>query len=190
MNFPRFAIVFTIIFVFSYSIFAQTPTPTPTVEDDDVIKINSRLVVVPVSVLDAAGNPVSGLTAKDFRLFEENKLQEIAEVSEAEKVPLEIVIIFDVSSSTGAMFQYQQETAAQFLKNVMRAEDRATIFTVGEQAVLISVRETAEKSAETIKKIQPTKEQTAFYDSVTLASEFLQKHAAGQTKSYFDALGR
>lgn len=176
MNFPRFAIVFTIIFVFSYSIFAQTPTPTPTVEDDDVIKINSRLVVVPVSVLDAAGNPVSGLTAKDFRLFEENKLQEIAEVSEAEKVPLEIVIIFDVSSSTGAMFQYQQETAAQFLKNVMRAEDRATIFTVGEQAVLISVRETAEKSAETIKKIQPTKEQTAFYDSVTLASEFLQKN--------------
>ncbi len=176
MKFQRFTIIFAIIFTFVLSIFSQTPTPTP-IEDDEVIKVESRLVVVPVSVLDANGQAVLGLTAKDFRVLEENRLQEVAEVSPAEKVPLEIIILFDISASTDTMFQFEQETAAQFLKNVMRPEDRATIFTVGEKITLIQGRETAEKSAVAIKSIQPTKEQTAFYDSVGFAADYLQKNS-------------
>ena len=178
MKFQRFTFISAVIFFFAFSIFAQTATPTPSIEEDnEIIKVESRLVVVPVSVLDANGLPVLGLTAKDFRVLEENKLQEISEVSNAENVPLEIIILFDISASTDAMFQFEQETAAQFLKNVMRSDDRATIFTVGEKAILVQSRETAEKSAEAIKSIKPTKEQTAFYDSVAFAAEFLKTNA-------------
>ena len=95
MKFQRLIIYSAIILSFAFSALAQTPTPTP-VQDDDIIKVESRLVVVPVSVLDANGLPVLGLTAKDFRVLEENRLQEIAQVSDAEKVPLEIVILFDI----------------------------------------------------------------------------------------------
>ena len=177
MKFQRFTFIFLAIIFFAFSVFAQTPSPTPPIEDDEIIKVESRLVVVPVSVLDANGQPVLGLTAKDFRIFEENKLQEVAEVSNAEKVPLEIVILFDISASTDAMFQFEQDTAAKFLQDVMREEDRATIFTVGERAVLIQARGTAEKSAAAIKSIKPTKEQTAFYDSVGFAANYLQKNS-------------
>lgn len=157
--------------------FAQTATPTPKPEDDgDVIKVESRLVVVPVSVTDASGQPVLGLKAQDFNLQEENKSQQIEQVGDAEKVPLEIALLFDVSASTDAMFQFEQETAAQFLREVMRPEDRAAIFTIGERAVLIQPREAAEKSAASIKRIQPTREQTAFYDSVRTAADYLQKN--------------
>ncbi|CAN5287781.1 hypothetical protein BH10ACI1_BH10ACI1_10780 [soil metagenome] len=176
MKFQRLFIYSAIILSFAFSALAQRPTPTP-VQDDEVIKVESRLVVVPVSVLDANGLPVLGLTAKDFRIFEENKLQEVAQVSDAEKVPLEIVILFDISASTDAMFQFEQETAAKFLQDVMRPEDRATIFTVGESAVLIQARETAANSAAAIKSIKPTKEQTAFYDSVAVAANYLQKNS-------------
>src|SRR4051812_35413314 len=97
---------------------AQKPTPTPKI-DDDIIKVSSRLVVVPASVTDSNGNPVEGLTAQDFRILEEGKPQTIENIGSADKVPLEIVLLFDISASTDKMFGFELETAAKFLKDVM-----------------------------------------------------------------------
>ena len=180
MKFQKLAIVFSIVLTFSFSLSAQTPKPTvtPKAEDDgDIIKVESRLVVVPVSVTDASGQPVAGLKPQDFRILEENRQQEIAQISEAEKVPLEIALLFDVSASTDAMFRFEQETAAKFLQEVMRPEDRATIFTIGAKPIVVQARDTADKSASAIKSIQPTKSYTAFYDSVFAAADYLQKSA-------------
>lgn len=171
-------------FLFSLSIFAQTAAPTPTPktqkidDENEVIKVDSRLVVVPVSVTDAAGQPVLGLTAKDFFVREEGKTQQIEQIGTAEKVPLEIALLFDISASTDAMFQFEQETAAHFLQQVMRPEDRATIFTIGERPLLLQPRTTADQSAVAIKRIQPTKQFTAFYDTVFAAARYLQQNAS------------
>lgn len=172
-----------LLLIFAFSVFSQTtpPTPQPTLppptDDTEVIRVESRLVVVPVSVTDTNGQPVTGLKKEDFFVREENRVQEIAEIGDAEKVPLEIAILFDVSASTDAMFKFEQETAIQFLRDVMRTDDRATIFTVGADAKLIQSRDTAEKSAVAIRSITPTKEQTAFYDAVAVAANYLQKNA-------------
>lgn len=172
------AFIFLVIVAFTFNAFGQTVQPTPPIEDDgEVIKVSSRLVVVPVSVLDANGQPVLGLKTQDFRVAEENKTQRIEQVSDAEKIPLEIVLLFDVSASTDAMFRFEQETAAQFLQEVMKPEDRATIFTIGATPRLIQPRDAADKSAISIKSIQPTNSFTAFYDSVAAAAEYLQKNA-------------
>jgi Ca-activated chloride channel family protein len=117
------------------------------------------------------------LTANDFRISEENRPQTIDSVGNADNVPLEIAILFDVSASADSMFKFQQETAAKFLKEVLRPDDRATIFTVGVKPVLIQERETAEKSQIGIQSITPTKDLTAFYDSVRVAAEHLGKNA-------------
>jgi VWFA-related protein len=175
--------LFALITIFSFTVFAQTPTPTPKVEnDDEPIKVSSRLVVVPVSVTDASGQPVLGLNAKDFFVSEENRPQVIEQVSDADKVPLEIAILFDISASTDAMFQFEQETAAKFLQDVMRPEDHATIFTIGARPILIQARDNSEKSAVSIKTIQPTSEFTAFYDTVRVAADYLQKNAPSGTR--------
>ena len=171
------------IFALSLGVLAQAvqPTPTPRTDksedDGEVLRIESRLVVVPVSVLDANGEPVLGLKAQDFRVLEENKSQEIAQVGDAEKVPLEIALLFDISASTDSMFKFQQEAAAKFLKEVMRPDDRATIFTIGERPIIVQPRDSAEKSSVAIKTIQPTKSFTAFFDTVSAASDFLQKNS-------------
>ncbi|CAN5352500.1 hypothetical protein BH10ACI3_BH10ACI3_19050 [soil metagenome] len=166
-------------FLVSSMAFAQTPTPTkPKPKDDDeIIKVSSRLVVVPVSVTDASGNAVTGLTAKDLKITEEGRPQQIENLGTADVVPLEIALLFDVSASTDAMFKFEQETAARFLNGVMRPNDRASIFTIGQKGVLLQPRDTAEKSMATIRSITPTKEQTAFYDSVRTAADYLNRNA-------------
>lgn len=177
------ALLFAIALIFPA--FGQTPDDPPpiVVDDGEVIKVESRLVVVPISVLNSDGQPVQGLKASDFRIFENKRPQQIAEIGDAEKIPLEIAILFDISATTNAMFEFQQETAIKFLSEVMRAEDRATIITVGNDANFIQSRETASRSAVSIRSIRAGKEQTAFYDSVSSAADFLQKNTpAGRRK--------
>jgi Ca-activated chloride channel family protein len=182
-------LLFTFYFLLFTSLkFAQTPTPTPKSEEDEVIKIESRLVVVPVSVTDAKGQAVLGLKKEDFSIFEENQGQEIAEISNAENVPLEIAILLDVSGSTDPMFPFEQDTAARFLQTVMRPDDRATIFAIGENPQVIKSRDTAENAAVAIKQIKPTKGFTAFYDSLMLAANYLNKNAPPKSRKVIIAI--
>src|SRR5262245_50361511 len=123
MKFIKAALFLSLLSVFSFAQTAPAPTPTPkqdvVVEDDEVIKVDSKLVVVSVSVTDAQGQPVAGLKAPDFRLLEENKLQTIDQVGTAEEVPLEIVVLLDISGSVDPLFEFEQKTAALFLQEVM-----------------------------------------------------------------------
>ncbi len=180
INANKFLRIATLIAVglFFTEVSAQTTSPTPPPpEEDEVIKVDSRLVVVPVSVVDANGEPVVGLKAENFRIREENRQQVIDSVGNAENVPLEIALLFDVSASTDAMFRFQQETASKFLQEVLRGEDRATIFTIGQKGILVQGRETAERSISAVRSIAPTKEQTAFYDAVRMAANYLEQNA-------------
>jgi len=146
--------------LFTCSLAAQTPKPKPT--EEDVIKVSSRLVAIPVSVTTADGQAVQGLTAKDFRILEEGRAQKVENVGTADAVPLEIVLIFDVSASTDAMFKFEQETAAKFIQDVVRPNDRAAVFTVGEKPVLIQPRDTGDKAIAAIRAITPTKNSRLF----------------------------
>ena len=169
--------------IMSGAVLAQTATPTPTTRlEDQEIKIESRLVVVPVSVTDATGNPVTGLGKNDFTVIEEGKRQQVDNVGNADVVPLEIALLFDVSASTDAMFRFQQETAAKFLQDVMKPTDRATIFTIGASPVLVAARESSDKATTSVRTITPTKQFTAFYDSIGEAASYLAKNAPSGTR--------
>ena len=170
------------------------PTPTPTPKetkpsevldgDDEVIRVTSNLVVVPTSVVDAMGNPVQGLKPADFLLEEEGRRQEVAEVGAAEQVPLDIALVFDVSSSTFKNFEFMKQAAAGFLRQVMKPADRAAVFTIGERPQLLqslaSADDTARKVATVPAATKPTG--TAFYDTVTAASKYLSENAAGKNR--------
>jgi len=175
------AIVLSLSSMVGYS---QKPTPTPAKLDDpnDVIKVTSRLIVVPTSVTDAQGNAVQNLTPNDFKILEEGKPQTIESVSPGEKVPLEIALLFDVSASTDSMFNYELDTAGRFLAGVMRPEDRASVFTIGQKPILVQGRDTADKAVAAIKTIQPTKGFTAFYDTVTMAADYLRQNAPERSR--------
>lgn len=165
------------------AVIAQTATPTPKPkEEDEIIKVESRLVVVPASVTDANGQAVAGLTAQDFRISEEGRNQTIESIGTAASVPLEIALLFDVSASTDKMFKFEQDTAAKFLQDVMRPDDRATVFSIGTKAQLVSPRDTAERAAAAVRSITQTSGSTAFFDAVADAAEYLRKNSREGTR--------
>lgn len=160
-----------------------TPTPKP-VEPDvitDVIRTESNLVMVPVSVTDQTGQAVQGLKVADFRLEEEGKQQEISGIGDPEQVPLAIALLFDISSSTSqkGFFASQQNAAAAFLKTVMKPADRAAIFTITEKATMVQPLASAETSAAKMLTIPAatTPVPTAFYDTVDAAAKYLMTSA-------------
>ena len=154
------------------------PTPTPGDDDGDydVLRVTSNLVVVPVSVTDAAGQPVLGLTTTDFRLEEEGRTQEVAQIGDPEQVPLDIAILFDISLSVEARFNFEKEAASRFLKQVLKAGDRATVFTIGTNPRLEQPLDTSERASAKIMSLAPVKEATAFYDTVVEAARYLAEH--------------
>jgi VWFA-related protein len=170
--------IFLVLFIASAKIVAaQQPTSTPKPDEDEVIKVSSKLVVVPVSVTDANGQPVKNLTKNDFRIAEEGKTQQITEISTAEETPLEIALLVDVSSSTNPLFDYEKAAAARFLQTVMKPQDRASVFLIGNEATLAHPRDTAEKIAAFVRNVNPTKDYTAFFDTVLSAVDYLKKNA-------------
>lgn len=152
------------------------PTPAEGDDVDEVVRVTSNLVVVPVSVTDAAGQPVLGLTATDFRLAEEGRPQEIAQIGDPEQVPLDIAVLLDISLSIEARFDFEKEAASRFLKQVMKTGDRATVFTIGSDPRLEQPLDTSEHAAEKLKSLRPAKEATAFYDTVVAASRYLAQN--------------
>jgi len=62
-----------------------------------------------VSVTDANGQPVLGLTANQFRIEEDGRSQQIAQLGDPEQVPLDIALLIDVSASVEARFAFEQK---------------------------------------------------------------------------------
>jgi Ca-activated chloride channel family protein len=179
----------SLIFLISLPSIAQTPKATPPVSDEDqVIKVSSRLVVIPVSVIDASGEPVLGLKAESFQVTEENRPQEIDSVGDAENVPLEIALLIDVSGSVNALFDLEKHAAAQFLQTVMRPDDRATIFLIGDKPISALERNSAEQAAQRVREIVPSGKFTAFYDTVSAASRYLRQNAPLKSRRVIVAL--
>lgn len=139
--------------------------------------MTSNLVVVPVSVTDAAGQPVLRLQASDFRLEEDNRPQRIAQLGDAEQVPLEIAILLDVSGSVNARFSFEKEAAVRFLKQTLKPADHASIFAIDAQPRLEQTRASFEIAAAKLLSIQPARSSTAFYDTVVDAAQYLAKTA-------------
>ena len=153
-----------------------TPTPKPAEPEVlDVVRVTSNLVMVPVSVTDSFGKAVQGLQISDFRLEEEGKQQEIAQIGDPEQVPLEIALLLDVSGSTNTVFQFEKEAAARFLKEVLKKDDRASLFIIDRTPVMKQVSTTAEDAASKLMSFMPAADKgpTAFYDTVVQASQYL-----------------
>ena len=156
-------------------IYKPKPTPTPAPEELDVVRVTSNLIVVPVSVTDANGQPVLGLTATDFRLNEDGRAQQITQLGDPEQVPLDIALLVDVSSSVSQRFSFELQAATSFLKQVMRQGDHATLFAIDKTPRLEQPPASADVATAKLMSFRPPIAQspTAFYDTVMAASQYL-----------------
>jgi Ca-activated chloride channel homolog len=79
------------------------------------IRVDTTLVLIPVTVTDPLNRFVTGLDKENFRLFEDKQEQSLVQFS-SEDAPLSIGIVFDASGSMGNKLQKSREAVAQFVK--------------------------------------------------------------------------
>src|SRR5437763_13080253 len=103
------AFIGLILFAMASSGFAQAKP------GDDTIKIETRLVSVPVIVSDREGRYVPNLTAADFTVFQDGRPQNIDFFGATEE-PVTVALLIDTSQSTRGMIDDIRDSARSFIR--------------------------------------------------------------------------
>ena len=104
--------------------------------DDEIIKVETNLVTMPVSVLDRNGRFISGLRQQDFQIYENNAEQKIEYFASVEK-PFTVVLLIDVSPSTAYRIEEIQDAAIAFV-NQLRQDDKVVVISFDERVHVLS----------------------------------------------------
>ena len=99
-------------------------------EEDEVVRVETSLVVCDVLVLDAKGRAVRGLKREDFLVTEEGRPQEVGAFApgDSANVPRSIVLIIDYSGSMHPFIENSVE-AAKTLVDKLAPRDRMALVT-------------------------------------------------------------
>ncbi|HUF05184.1 MAG TPA: VWA domain-containing protein [Aridibacter sp.] len=92
---------------------------------EDVLKIETRLIEVPLAVTDKTGRPIAGLSLDNFEVFEDGEPQEIASFSSTD-APFEVALLLDTSGSTRSELRLIVRAAEYFIRS-LRPGDRVAI---------------------------------------------------------------
>jgi VWFA-related protein len=106
------------------------------VSEGDVVRIDTALVTVPVSVLDRQGRFIPDLRREDFKVFENGVEQSVAYFEPADK-PFTVALLLDTSPSTHFHLWEIKEAAIAFARQ-LRPQDRVLIVSFNEQVLLLT----------------------------------------------------
>ncbi len=145
------------------------PPPLPKA----TIRVDTNLVLVPVTVLDPLGRMVTGLEAENFQVLENGAPQKIISFG-SEDSPLSIGIVLDTSGSMGRNLAVSRQAVVEFFKSA-NPEDEAFLveFSDRPQLVLPFTHDLGRIEEEIL--TAKSKGQTALLDGVTLAVSEMKK---------------
>jgi VWFA-related protein len=156
---------------------AATPTPVPilvstvseetaSIDSADVESVNTRLVTIPVRIIDRKNRFVGGLQKESFHIFEDNIEQEIAYFTN-EAQPFTVALVLDMSYSTTFKIGEIQSAAIAFIDQ-LRPEDKVIVISFDEEVHLLC-EPTSERST-IYRAIRSTRISTgtSLYDAVSM----------------------
>jgi len=126
--------VFAAVLFFAASAFAQLRET-----------VNVNVIEVPVSVVDSSGNPVRGLTAANFELYDGGKKQNITSFDKIDFTSNEaasaisplnpaarrsFLLLFDLAFSSPRSLVRSQEAARNFVKSAVKPRDLVGVGTI------------------------------------------------------------
>ena len=136
----RFCLVIFLSSIFLSSAFVTTPGARALRQDpqkpqdpqkksepsEDVISVETNLIVVNVTVTDALENYVSGLKAEDFKILEDAAPQRIIDFT-FDEAPFAAAILLDASGSMGHKLSLARAACGNFLSE-LREGDMAAVY--------------------------------------------------------------
>jgi len=107
------------------------PTPAPPAADtsaeagEDVLRVETNLITIPVSVFDRNGLYIPGLRRSDFKIFEDGIEQEIEYFGTSEQ-PITVALVLDTSPSTEYRIDEIKRAATAFV-NLLEPQDSVIV---------------------------------------------------------------
>jgi len=112
---------------------ANIPAANP---DDEVVKVETNLVTIPVSVYDRNGLYIPNLEQHNFKIFEDGAEQEIAYFGTSDK-PFTVILLIDVSPSTAYKIDEIQAAAIAFVDQ-LKPQDSVMVIQFDERVSVLA----------------------------------------------------
>jgi VWFA-related protein len=150
----------------------QDPPKKPD-PDDQVISMETNLVVLNVTVTDGSSNYVSGLTAKDFTILEDNAKQKILSLS-YDETPFAAAILIDASGSMERKMSFARAACGNFVDRI-RGGDVVSIYSFSGTRVRMLQDFSEERFVHDAVWDLRAHGETPLYDAIVKASDALSK---------------
>ena len=139
------------------------------------LRVDTSLVLVPISITDASNHPVLGLNKNSFRIFDNNVEQHVESLV-FQDAPVAIAVVFDASGSMRAKMAKSRIALGRFLETA-NSEDEFCLIEFSNQARL--ARSWTSDPAEITRSLAGTAPsgRTALLDAIALAVRELKKSA-------------
>lgn len=151
------------------------PNQPDEVAEGDVIRTDSQLVTLNMSVIDRGTNRgLKGLRQTDFHLFEDGEEQPIL-TFESSSAPFDLVLLMDLSGSTKDVVKLIRAAALRFVE-AARPTDRIAVITFAADARVVSeLTSDRDLLRERINTIDTEKGDTRLYDATAFAMNGVSK---------------
>lgn len=150
-------------------LFGQEESALPRV----TLRVDTNVVLVPVTVLDAAQRMVTGLEAENFQVLEDGVPQKLVSFG-SEDAPLSIGIVLDTSGSMGGNLAISRRAVAEFFKSA-NPEDEAFLVEFNNQPDLVLPFTHDLHEIENRIMFTKSKGNTALLDGITLSVAQMKK---------------
>ena len=156
---------------------APSGTVSDEIDPNDVVRISSNLVPIPVSVIDKRGNAVMNLKLEDFELRVDGEPRSLAELSRSE-TSVRLAMLFDNSGSLDSAREFEKQAAIRFFRKVMRSKDEAAIYSIETDSYLAqALTSDVVRLEHTIAMFGKPEGGTSLFDAIVTASSYLKPYS-------------
>jgi Ca-activated chloride channel family protein len=139
---------------------------TPRRESIPLIKVESKLVLVPVTVTDGLNRVVTGLGRENFQVLEDHQVQNIEHFSSQDE-PASVGIVFDTSTSMDDKIEWAREAVKAFVSTANPQDEFFLISFADRPNLRVDFTSSIEKIEQQLFFLAP-KGRTALLDAVYL----------------------
>ncbi len=155
----------------------NTKTATDEVDPNDIVRISSNLVPIPVSVVDKRGNAVINLKLDDFELRVDGEPRPLSDLTRSE-TSVRLAMLFDNSGSLDAAREFEKQAAIRFFRKVLRPKDEAAIYSIETDSYLAQpLTKDVVKLEQTIAMFGKPEGGTSLFDAIMGAASYLRPYS-------------
>jgi Ca-activated chloride channel family protein len=144
---------------------SSVPAPASQKSPERSLRMDVRMVLVPVLVTDMTNHPVMGLEKHNFSLYQDGEEQQIGYFS-TEDAPISVGLILDLSKSMTNKFDMVRAAVSEFFKNANAADDYFVI-TFSDRPNLVSGETQSIDAIQSRLALQVPDGNTALFDAIS-----------------------